>query len=85
MEETASEYFQQPFPNPLSDYCWCTKCERVYKSVSWFHKEWYCPNLNCNASLFDLKDWEEFPYYPEHPKEGTYFPVGGWPSNTPPA
>jgi len=81
------EWFQQPFPDPLSDYCWCGKCERVYKSVSWFRKDWYCPG--CGADLWQLKDWEELrvaaPYYPEHPTEGTRFPAGGWPANAPAA
>lgn len=45
----------------------------------------YCPG--CGADLWQLKDWanvrEEVLYYPEHPKEGTRFPEGGWPSNAP--
>ncbi len=48
------EWFQQPFPIPLSGYCWCGKCERVYKSVSWFRKDWYCPG--CGADLWAIKD-----------------------------
>ena len=87
MAEEKSEWFQQSFLDPLSDYCWRSKCERVYKSASWFRKEWYCPSLDCDGGLFDLKDWDElrekFPYYPEHPKKGTHFSVEGWPPNKP--
>jgi len=81
----SEEWFQQPFETPLSNYCWCGKCETVHKSVSWFRDDWFCPN--CGASLWELVDWEEIrraiPYYPESPKEGTRFPKHGWPVKPP--
>ena len=77
---TDEDGFEQPFSTPLSARCWCQKCERVYRTASWFRNDWYCPH--CEAPWWELADWEEIraenPHYPARPDDGVLFPRRGW-------
>ncbi len=63
----------------MSKYQWCLHCERVSKKS----EKPFCPFKDCDGSVLDLIEWNEFreqlgnhlENLPEKPEEGKKYPL----------
>ena len=43
----------------FTEYVWCLRCSRVYRSSEWREREWSCPGAGCGASAISAFRWED--------------------------